>query len=226
MKGKGERVKECEGESPQLQRSGTPALSNPRTLQLFNSSKMETATATTTKWAIDPSHSEIQFKVKHLMISTVTGSFKEFGAEAELPFDNGSGGEDLANAKVSFWANTASVDTNSADRDKHLRSGDFFDSETFAKLRFKSTRIEGEGDGWKVTGDLTIKDITRSITLNAEWAGVAKDPWGNTKAGLNLSGKIDRKDFGLTWNAALEAGGVLVSDEVRIQCEVQLAKQG
>jgi polyisoprenoid-binding protein YceI len=181
---------------------------------------METATATTTKWAIDPSHSEIQFKVKHLMISTVTGSFKEFGAEAELE------GDDLANAKVSFWANTASVDTNSADRDKHLRSADFFDSETFAKLSFTSTRIEGQGDSWKVTGDLTIKDVTRSITLNAEWAGVAKDPWGNTKAGLNLSGKIDRKDFGLTWNAALEAGGVLVSDEVRIQCEVQLAKQG
>jgi polyisoprenoid-binding protein YceI len=181
---------------------------------------METATATTTKWAIDPSHSEIQFKVKHLMISTVTGSFKEFGAEVELE------GEDLSNANVSFWANTASVDTNSTDRDNHLRSGDFFDSEKFPKLSFKSTRVEGSGDSWKVTGHLTIKDVTKPVTLNVEWSGVAKDPWGNTKAGLNLSGKIDRKEFGLTWNAALEAGGVLVSDEVRILAEVQLAKQG
>ena len=181
---------------------------------------METATATTTKWAIDPSHSEIQFKVKHLMITTVTGTFKDFSAEVELE------GDDLNNAQVSFWANTASIFTNDEKRDGHLRSGDFFDSEKFPKLSFTSTRIEGQGDSWKVTGDLTIKDITRSITLNAEWAGAAKDPWGNTKAGLNLSGKIDRKDFGLTWNAALEAGGVLVSDEVRIQCEVQLAKQG
>ena len=181
---------------------------------------METATATTTKWAIDPSHSEIQFKVKHLMISTVTGAFKEFGAEAELE------GDDLSNANVSFWASTASVDTNSADRDTHLRSGDFFDSEKFPKLSFKSTAINGSGDSWKVTGDLTIKDVTKPVTLDVEWSGQAKDPWGNTKAGLNLSGKIDRKTFGLTWNAALETGGVLVSDEVRIVAEVQLAKQG
>jgi len=187
---------------------------------------METATTTTTKWAIDPSHSEIQFKVKHLMISTVTGSFKEFGAEAELPFDEGSGGDDLTNARVSFWANTASVFTNDEKRDAHLRSGDFFDSEKFEKLSFKSTAIVGSGDSWKVTGDLTIKDVTKPVTLDVEWSGVAKDPWGNTKAGLNLRGKIDRKEFGLNWNAALEAGGVLVSDEVRIQCEVQLAKQG
>lgn len=181
---------------------------------------METTTATTTKWAIDPSHSEIQFKVKHLMISTVTGSFKEFGAEAELE------GSDLNNARVSFWANTASVDTNSADRDTHLRSGDFFDSERFPKLTFKSTGITGSGDSWKVTGELTIKDVTKPVTLDVAWSGVAKDPWGNTKAGLNLSGKIDRKEFGLNWNAALEAGGMLVSDEVRLFAEVQLAKQG
>lgn len=181
---------------------------------------METTTATTTKWAIDPSHSEIQFKVKHLMISTVTGSFTEFGAEAELE------GDDLSNAQVSFWANTASIFTNDEKRDAHLRSGDFFDSEKFPKLSFKSTKVEGSGSDWKVSGDLTIKDVTKSVTLNVEWSGQAKDPWGNTKAGLNLSGKIDRKDFGLTWNAALETGGVLVSDEVRILAEVQLAKQG
>jgi polyisoprenoid-binding protein YceI len=180
---------------------------------------METASMTTTKWAIDPSHSEVLFKVKHLMISTVTGFFKEFGAEAELE------GDDLANAKVSFWANTASVHTNDANRDKHLASPDFFASEEFPKLTFTSTAIAKKGDGYAVTGDLTIKGVTKPVTLNAEWSGIAKDPWGNTKAGLNLSGKLDRTKWGLTWNAALEAGGVLVSDEVRIQCEVQLAKQ-
>jgi len=174
---------------------------------------------TTTKWAIDPSHSEVLFKVKHLMISTVTGSFKEFGAEAELE------GDDLANARVSFWANTASVHTNDANRDKHLASADFFESEKFPKLTFTSTGIVKKGDGYAVSGDLTIKGVSRPVTFTAEWSGIAKDPWGNTKAGLNLSGKIDRKEWGLNWNAALEAGGVLVSDEVRIQCEVQLAKQ-
>ncbi|MBK9176282.1 MAG: YceI family protein [Flavobacteriales bacterium] len=179
---------------------------------------METVTTTATQWAIDPSHSEIQFKVKHLMITTVTGGFKEFGAEAQFE------GDDLSNAKVTFWANTASVFTNDEKRDAHLRSADFFDSANFEKLNFKSTKVEGSGSSWKVTGELTIKDVTRPVTLLAEWGGVAKDPWGNTKAGLNLSGRIDRKEFGLNWNAALEAGGVLVSDEVRIQCEVQLAK--
>lgn len=180
---------------------------------------METATATTTQWAIDPAHSEVQFKVKHLMISTVTGSFREFGAEAELE------GDDLTNAKVSFWANTASVHTNDANRDKHLASPDFFGSEEFPKLTFTSTSITKKGDGFAVTGDLTIKGVTKPVTLTAEWAGIAKDPWGNTKAGLNLSGRIDRKEWGLNWNAALEAGGVLVSEEVRIQCEVQLARK-
>ena len=180
---------------------------------------METATTTTTKWAIDPAHSEVQFKVKHLMISTVTGSFKQFGAEAQLE------GDDLTNAQVSFWADTASIFTNDEKRDAHLRSPDFFDSEQFPKLTFTSTRIEGSGSNWKVTGDLTIKGVTKPVTLDVEWSGQAKDPWGNTKAGLNLSGKIDRKEWGLTWNAALETGGVLVSDEVRILCEVQLAHQ-
>ena len=127
---------------------------------------------------------------------------------------------------MSFWANTDSIFTNDEKRDGHLRSGDFFDSEKFPKLSFKSTRFEGSGSTWKLTGDLTIKDVTRPVTLDVEWSGQAKDPWGNTKAGLNLSGTLDRKAFGLTWNAALEAGGVLVSDEVRILAEVQLAKQG
>lgn len=180
---------------------------------------METATATTTQWAIDPAHSEVQFKVKHLMISTVTGSFKRFGADATLE------GDDLANGSVNFWAETDSVDTGSTDRDNHLRSGDFFDSANHPKLTFSSTGITRKGDAYLVSGDLTIKGVTKPVTLTAEWAGIAKDPWGNTKAGLNLSGRIDRKEWGLNWNAALEAGGVLVSDEVRILCEVQLARK-
>ncbi|MCB0791197.1 MAG: YceI family protein [Flavobacteriales bacterium] len=175
-------------------------------------------TATTTKWAIDKAHSEIRFKVKHLMISSVTGQFNEFGAEAELE------GEDLSGARVSFWADTASVDTGAADRDKHLRSGDFFDAENYPKLAFQSTGLERSGDTWKMTGDLTIKGVSKPITLDVHWAGVARDPWGHTKAGLTVSGRIDREQWGLNWNAALETGGVLVSNEVRIQCEVQLVQ--
>ena len=117
------------------------------------------------------------------------------------------------------------MDTNNSDRDKHLRSGDFFESEKFPKLNFKSSTIEKKGDVFVMTGDLTIKDITRTVTLKLDWAGVAKDPWGNTKAGLTINGKIDRKEFGLTWNTALETGGVLVSDDVHIHCEIQLAMQ-
>lgn len=181
---------------------------------------METAVERKTAWTIDPSHSEVQFKVKHLMISTVTGFFKDFGAEAELS------GDDISDAMVRFWADTASIDTNSADRDKHLRSADFFDSERFPKLVFEGTGIKGANDRWKLSGNLTIKDVTKPVVLDLEWSGIAKDPWGNTKAGLNISGRIDRKDWGLNWNSALEAGGVLVSDEVRIQCEIQLAKKG
>jgi polyisoprenoid-binding protein YceI len=172
------------------------------------------------KWILDPTHSEIQFKVKHLMITTVTGYFREFSASAE------SDGEDFGNAKVSFEAKTASIDTNNADRDNHLKSADFFDAEKFPDLKFQSTSMKKSGDGnFKLFGDMTIKDIKKPITLDAEFGGIMKDPWGNQKAGFSLSGKINRKDWGLNWNAALETGGVLVSDEVRIFCEIQLVKQ-
>jgi len=174
----------------------------------------------TTKWVLDPTHSEIQFKVKHLMITTVTGYFREFSASAE------SDDEDFSNAKISFEAKTASIDTNNADRDTHLKSGDFFESEKYPVLKFQSTGMKKSGDGdFKLTGNMTIKDVTKPVTLDLEFGGIMKDPWGNEKAGFSLSGKINRKDWGLNWNAALETGGVLVSDEVRIFCEVQLAKQ-
>ncbi len=181
---------------------------------------METTTATTTLWAIDPAHSEVHFKVKHLMISNVTGSFGSFGANATLD------GDDLSGATVEFWADIASVNTGSADRDTHLKSPDFFDEEKFPKLTFHSTDLRAAGRHWKMTGDLTIKGITKPVTLDVEWAGTATDPWGNAKAGLSVSGSFDRKEWGLTWNAALEAGGVLVSEEVRLVAEVQLVKKG
>ncbi len=173
-----------------------------------------------TKWAADPTHSEIQFKVKHLMITTVTGYFREFSASAETE------GQDFSTAKIEFEAKTASVDTNQADRDNHLRSGDFFESDKFPVLKFKSSKMEKVDDeNYKLVGDLTIKDVTKPVTLNVEFGGVMKDPWGNNKAGFSLSGKINRKDWNLNWNAALETGGVLVSDEVRIFCEIQLGVQ-
>lgn len=173
----------------------------------------------TTKWALDPTHSEIHFKVKHLMITTVTGSFKSFTAAAETEAD------DFSNAAISFSADIASVDTGNEQRDGHLQSPDFFDAEKFPKLSFVSTGYTKKGDDYVLNGDLTIKDVTKPVTLSVEFGGVAKDPWGNTKAGFTLSGKINRKDFGLNWNAATEAGGLLVSEEVKIQAEIQLAKQ-
>ncbi len=173
----------------------------------------------TTTWTIDPAHSEIQFKVKHMMIATVTGSFGSFSGGAETE------GEGFDNARIHFSAETASINTNAADRDNHLRSGDFFDSETYPALRFESSGMRKTGDDeYELSGSLTIKDVTRPVVLKAEYGGVGKDPWGNTKAGFSLSGKINRRDFGLTWNAALEAGGVLVSDEVKLLAEVQLIK--
>jgi polyisoprenoid-binding protein YceI len=180
----------------------------------------ETAVKKGTKWTIDPAHSQIQFKVRHMMISTVTGTFDKFHSEVEME------GEDLSTAKVFFEAETASVHTGSNDRDKHLRSGDFFDVENHPKLTFTVNSIENSGgSGYEVKGDLQIRGTTKPVTLDMEWNGVNKDPYGNMKAGLNLRGKINRREFGLNWNAALEAGGVLVSDEVRIECEVQFTRE-
>ncbi len=175
---------------------------------------------TKTKWALDPAHSEIQFKVKHMMITTVTGAFKSFNAEVETE------GDDFSTAQIGFSADTASVDTGNEQRDGHLRSGDFFDAETYPALSFKAGKLQpkGSGDDYQLTGELTIRDTTRPVTLDVEFGGVGTDPWGNTKAGFTLSGKINRKEWGLNWNAALEAGGVLVSDDVRLMGEIQLTK--
>lgn len=181
--------------------------------------------ATTTsavKWTIDPVHSEIQFKVKHMMISTVTGSFGKFTADIEAD------GDDLSQAQIRFQAEVDSINTGNADRDKHLRSADFFGGDDHPRIAFTSTGSKSvDGDGsWTLLGDLTMNGITKPVVLDVEWGGVLKDPYGNTKAGVSIHGKVNRKDWGINWNAALEAGGLLVSDEVRIACEVQLVKQG
>jgi polyisoprenoid-binding protein YceI len=175
---------------------------------------------TTTKWALDPTHSEIGFKVKHMMFTNVSGNFANFNVTAE------TSGDDFAGAKIEFTADTASVNTNNEQRDGHLKSGDFFDAENFPKISFLATSYKQvSGNDYELTGNLTIKDVTKSVTLNVENGGLMKDPWGNIKAGFTITGKINRNDFGLVWNAALETGGVLVSEEVKINCEIQLVKQ-
>jgi polyisoprenoid-binding protein YceI len=173
----------------------------------------------TTKWVLDPTHSELQFKVKHLMITTVTGSFNDFSAE--LTTDS----EDFEHSAISFKAGVSSIDTGNKDRDGHLISGDFFNAEEFPAVSFVSTSFKKDGSDYKLTGNLTIKDVTKEVTLNVEFGGTAQDPWGNTKAGFTLNGKINRTDFGLTYNAALETGGVMLSEEVRILGELQFAKE-
>ena len=172
-----------------------------------------------TKWAIDPTHSKVAFKVKHLMISNVLGNFKEF--EGQVSTD----GDDFSTAEINFSLNTASIDTEMADRDAHLKSPDFFDAGKYPKITFSGKGMKDLGDEmFELTGDLTIKDVTKSVTLTVEYGGIMSDPWGNVKAGFSLSGKINRKDFGLNWNAALEAGGVLVGEEVKISGDIELAK--
>jgi len=173
-----------------------------------------------TKWVLDAAHSEIGFKVKHLMLTNVKGEFKTFEASIYTT------GDDFMSAEIDFWLDPASVDTRSADRDGHLKSADFFDVENHKQINFVANTYEAvDNDGsYELHGDLTIKGITHRIKLDVEFGGVMTDPWGNKKAGFTINGKINRKDFGLNWNAALEAGGVLVSEEVRISCEVQLMK--
>ncbi|MEO6541170.1 MAG: YceI family protein [Ferruginibacter sp.] len=175
----------------------------------------------TKTWALDLTHSEVQFKIKHLMITNVTGSFDIFTVTAETE------GEDFTKARLSFTADVASISTNNEQRDEHLKSADFFDVATFPKINFIATKTENvDSDGsYELYGDLTIRDVTKNVKLAVEFGGVVKDPYGNTKAGFTINGKINRKDFGLTWNAVTEAGGVVVSDEVRIACEIQLIEQ-
>ena len=177
-------------------------------------------TTNKTKWVIDPAHTQIQFKVKHLVISTVTGGFFKFEGGMD------SSREDFSDAEVWFSADVSSINTNSPDRDTHLKSPDFFDEANHPKLTFKSTGIQKKNDGqYKLTGDLTIRGTSRPIELDVEYGGLMKDPWGNTKVGFEVTGKLHRKDYGLNWNAITEAGGLVVSEEVKVLINVELSRQ-
>jgi len=171
-------------------------------------------------YKIDAAHSEITFKVKHLMITNVTGSFTKFDATMEAEQ------EDFSDAKISFEADVDSISTNNEQRDGHLKGDDFFAAEKFPKLSFKSTSFTKESDSaYTLIGDFTLRGVTKSIQLAVEFGGTATDPYGQVKSGFELNGKINRKDFGLTWGAVTEAGGVVVSDEVKLHLDVQMIKQ-
>lgn len=171
-------------------------------------------------WVLDPTHSEVGFKVKHMMFTNVSGKFNMYRVEISNQDD------DFSSSEISFSADMNTIDTNNTDRDNHLKSGDFFDVEKFPSMTFKSTGIVKKSDSdFVVTGELTIKDVVKTISLDLEYSGLMKDPWGNIKAGLSIEAKINRKEFGLTWNAALETGGVLVGEDVKIFAEIQVVKQ-
>ncbi|HEY1112525.1 MAG TPA: YceI family protein [Chitinophagaceae bacterium] len=172
-------------------------------------------------WKIDPAHSEIQFKVKHLMITTVTGYFRQFDLVVETENDDFN-----TASRIEFTADINSIDTNNEQRDTHLKSDDFFNAEKFNQLKFVGRKYESSGDKAKLHGDLTIRDVTKPITVNVEFGGIVVDPYGQTKAGFTVEGKINRKDFNLTWDAVTEAGQVVVSNEIRLHAEIQLVKQG
>ncbi len=172
-----------------------------------------------TTWSIDPSHSDVQFKVKHLVISTVTGNFANFTGTVVAEDEN------FENASVNFEADINSISTGNEQRDGHLKSDDFFSADKFPKLTFKSTSLKKvSNEVFKISGDLTIRDVTKTVDLDVEFGGIMKDPYGNIKAGFAVAGKINRKDFGLAWSAVTEAGGVVVSDEVRLIADVQFVK--
>ena len=172
-----------------------------------------------TIWNVDASHSSIDFSVKHMMIAKVKGTFHKF--EANIHADP----EDLTTAEIEFNVDLSSIDTRSEDRDNHLRSADFFDVENHPNMRFKSTSITKTGDNeYDVTGDLTIRGVTKQETFKVVYEGGGKDPWGNERAGFSAEGSINRTDYGLVWNTALETGGVLVGEDVKVFLEIQATK--
>ncbi|MDB5034278.1 MAG: hypothetical protein JWQ98_1519 [Chlorobi bacterium] len=170
-------------------------------------------------WNIDPSHSQIQFSVRHMMISNARGRFEEFTGTVDFDPEN------LENLKVDVTIDVASINTRDPQRDGHLKSPDFFDAEQYPNIAFKSTSVEKAGNNdLRINGDLTIHGVTRPVTLEAEFAGVANSPWGTTSAGFSAHTKVNRKDFGLVWNQTLETGGLLVGEDVKIELELELVK--
>jgi polyisoprenoid-binding protein YceI len=179
--------------------------------------------AETTTWTIDPAHTSIEFAVKHMMFTTVRGRFKDFSGTIEADEQNPD------RSRVTVEIKASSLDTGNADRDAHLRSADFLDVENHPTITFRSKRVEGamkkEGDRFRMTGDLTIRGTTIEVTLDCQYEGTGKDPWGGIRAGSRAEGRIDRRDWGLKWNQALETGGILVANEVRLEVEVQAVRQ-
>jgi polyisoprenoid-binding protein YceI len=175
---------------------------------------------TSTIWQIDHAHSSIRFRAKHLVITTVTGYFREFNLEVETDDD-----DFIKAKKIVFTADINSIDTNNARRDEHLKSDDFFNAEKYRELKFVGTRFKKHGDHYDLHGDLTIRNITKPVTVSVKFAGIVTDPYGQTKAGFVVDGKLNRKEFGLKWNAITETGQVMVSDEIKLHCEIQLIKQ-
>ncbi|MBS4216097.1 MULTISPECIES: YceI family protein [Neobacillus] len=174
---------------------------------------------TKTKWALDPAHSSVDFSVRHMMIANVKGTFNSFSANIEAD------PADLTTANIEFSVETSSVDTRNQDRDGHLVSADFFDAANYPAMTFKATNIEKTDDGeYNVTGDLTLRGVTKQETFAVSFEGQGKDPWGNEKVGFSAAGTLNRSDYGLVWNAALETGGVLVGDKVKINLQIQAAK--
>ena len=174
----------------------------------------------TTKWVMDPLHSEVQFKVKHLVISTVTGSFRKF--EGEVVTES----EDFQDSEIDFSLDVESIDTTQEARDQHLKSAEFFDAATYPKITFKSTSLKKvSGEDYKLEGSLTVKDVTKPVSLNVEFGGSADDFYGQTKAGFEITGKISRKEFGLTWEGITEAGSIVVGDEIKLIINAQFTKQ-
>jgi len=173
----------------------------------------------TTKWALDPTHSEIQFKVKHLMISNVTGQFGKFDASVE------TNGDDISTAKISFSADINSISTNNEQRDAHLRTSDFFDAENHPQLTFVSSKLEKvDEENYKLHGTLTMRGTSKEITLNVEFGGIITDPWGNTRSGFTVSGKINRQDFGVSFGMVTETGGLLLGNDVSIHAQAEFVK--
>ena len=172
---------------------------------------------TTQTWTIDPAHTEVGFAVRHLMISTVKGRFADVKGAVTIP--------DEGEPTLDVTIGAASIDTREEKRDEHLRSPDFLDAKTYPEIRFVSTKTVRAVDGWKITGNLTMHGVTKPVTLDATEEGTVRDPWGNDRMGFSARGKLDRREFGLTWNAALEAGGVLVGDDIKLHIDAELVKQ-
>jgi polyisoprenoid-binding protein YceI len=182
-----------------------------------------TAVPQTATWKLDPAHSSVEFSVKHMMMTTVRGRFKEVSASLVGDEEHPDG------CCVEVDIRTASVDTGAPDRDTHLRSADFFDADNYPRITFRSRRIEGdtkaEGDSFKLIGDLTIRDTTMAITLDCTFEGRGMDPWGNERAGFSVKAELDRREWGLRWNQAMESGGILVANRVKIEAEVQFVRE-